>query len=157
MSESKDKIQVVTRNRKARYSYEIVSTLEAGIELMGTEVKSVREGKINLVDSYAIIENGQVYLKNLHITPYAMASDIAPDPTRTRRLLLHKREIGKLKIKIEQRGMALVPLAVYFKGKHVKIELALAVGRKKFDKRQAKAKEEADRRIQQAVRKETRK
>ena len=157
MSETKDEFQVVTRNRKARHSYEIISTLEAGIELMGTEVKSIREGKINLADSYAIIENGQVYLKNLHITPYAMASDFPADPTRPRRLLLHKREIGKLTIKTQQRGMALVPLSVYFKGKHVKIELALAVGRKKFDKRQVKAKEEADRRIKQAMRKESRK
>jgi len=155
MPEPKDKTHVVTRNRKARYTYEIVSTLEAGIELMGTEVKSIREGKINLADSYATIEGGQVYLKNLHITPYSMASDTTADPTRSRRLLLHKREIGKLTIKTQQRGMALIPLTVYFKGKHVKIELALAVGRRKFDKRQAIAKEEADRRIKQAVRKET--
>jgi len=155
MPESNEKIHVVTRNRKARHEFEIHSTLEAGIELMGTEVKSIREGKINLADSYAIIEGGQVYLKNLHITPYGMASGTPVDPTRTRRLLLHKREIGKLTIKTQQRGMTLVPLTVYFKGKHVKIELALAVGRRKFDKRQAIAKEEAQRRIKQALRKET--
>lgn len=155
MSEAQDKIRVVTRNRKARHDFQIMSTLEAGIELMGMEVKSIREGKVNLADSYAIIENGQIFLKNLHITPYAMASGTPADPTRTRRLLLHKREIGKLTVKTEQRGMTLIPLAVYFKGKNVKIELALAVGRKKFDKRQAKAKEEADRRIKQALRRET--
>ena len=155
MSEDQDKIHVVTRNRKARHNFEIVSTIEAGIELMGTEVKSIREGKINLTDSYALVESGQVYLKNLHITPYSMASGTPIDPTRPRRLLLHKREIGKLKVKIEQRGMTLIPLTVYFKGKHVKIELALAVGRRKFDKRQTIAKQEANRRIKQALRKET--
>ena len=155
MSETADKVQIVARNRKARYSYEIVSKLEAGIELRGTEVKSIREGKINLADSYATIEAGQVFLKNLHITPYSMASGTEIDPTRPRRLLLHKREIGKLTVKTQQRGMSLIPLAVYFKGKHVKIELALAVGRKKFDKRQAIAKDEADRRMKQAVRRET--
>ncbi len=155
MSEHKDKIHIVTRNRKARHSYEIFGTFETGIELMGTEVKSIREGKVNLADSYATIEGSQVYLKNLHITPYSMAGDAAADPTRTRRLLLHRREIEKLTIKTQQRGQTLVPLAIYFKGKHVKIELALAVGRRKFDKRQAKAKEEADRRIKQALRKDT--
>ncbi|MCP4684895.1 MAG: SsrA-binding protein SmpB [bacterium] len=155
MPESRDNKQIVTRNRKARYSYEIVSTLEAGIELRGTEVKSIREGKVNLADSYALVQDGQVYLKNLHITPYSMASGTEDDPTRPRRLLLHKREITKLTIKTQQRGLSLIPLAVYFRGKHVKIELALAVGRRKFDKRQAIAKEEADRRIKQAVRKET--
>jgi len=155
MSEDQDKIHVVTRNRKARHDFDIQSTIEAGIELMGTEVKSIREGKINLADSYALIEAGQVYLKNLHITPYSMASGDQIDPIRQRRLLLHKREIDKLKVKTEQRGMTLVPLTAYFKGKHVKIELALAVGRRKFDKRQAIAKQEADRRIKQALRKDT--
>jgi SsrA-binding protein len=154
MSEPQDKIRVVTRNRKARRDYQIMGTVEAGIELMGMEVKSIREGKVNLADSYAMIEDGQVFLKNLHITPYAMASGSPADPIRPRRLLLHKREIGKLSVKTEQRGMTLIPLTVYFKGKHVKIELALAVGRRKFDKRQAKAKEEADRRIKQALRKD---
>jgi len=142
---------VVLRNRKARHDYQIVSTIEAGIELRGTEVKSIRQGKVNVSDSYAVVENGQVYLKNLHISPYAMASQIAYDPIRTRRLLLHKREISKLTAKTQQQGLTLIPLSLYFKGKKLKIELALAAGRRKYDKRQAIAKAEADRRMKRAT------
>ena len=154
VSDEKDEIKVIARNRKARYDYTIEETIEAGIELRGSEVKSMREGKINISDSYAIVENGQVILRNLHISPYKMASREQPDPLRPRRLLLHRKEIRKLFAKTEQKGMTLVPLTVYFKGKHVKIELGLGVGRKKYDKRQAIAEAEAKRRISRATRKD---
>ncbi len=149
----KEELHYIARNRKARHDYEIVDTFEAGIELRGSEVKSLREGKINLSDAYATIDAGQVILKHLHITPYKMAMEQL-DPTRDRRLLMHRREIRKLEAKIEQQGMTMVPLAVYFKGRRAKIELGLGIGRRKFDKRQAIAKEEAKRTISRAIRRE---
>jgi SsrA-binding protein len=144
----------VARNRKALRDYTIVDRLEAGIELAGCEVKSLREGKLNLGDSFATVVKGEIFLKNLHISPYKQATGELPDPIRSRRLLLHKREIRRLSVRIEQRGMTLIPLSVYFKGKLVKVELGLAVGRKKYDKRQAIAKAEADRRIKRAMKKD---
>ncbi|MFQ5453756.1 MAG: SsrA-binding protein SmpB [Candidatus Zixiibacteriota bacterium] len=146
-------IKYIARNRKAKYNYEIHSSFEAGIELLGTEVKSIREGKVTLSDSYAVVEKGQVFLRNLHISAYKMASDENHDPLRVRRLLLHKREIRKLQSQIDQKGMTLIPLGIYFKKKVAKIELALVVGRKKYDKRQAIAKAEADRKIKNATKK----
>ncbi|MEW6411585.1 MAG: SsrA-binding protein SmpB [Candidatus Zixiibacteriota bacterium] len=154
MMKEADNIKIISRNRKARHDFEIHSTIEAGIELVGTEVKSLRDGKINIADSYAFIENGQVWLKNLHISPYKMASDGGHDPMRLRRLLLHKREIRKLSVQTEQRGMTLIPLSIYFKGKVAKVELAVAAGRKRYDKREAIAKSEADKRIQRATKKD---
>jgi SsrA-binding protein len=149
-----ENIRYVTRNRKARHNYSVQSSLEAGIELKGAEVKSIREGKISLSDSYAVVENGEVLLKNLHISAYEMATDASYDPLRTRRLLLHQREIRKLQIQTEQKGMTLIPMAIYFKGKLAKVELALAVGRKKYDKRQAIAEAEANRSIKKALKKD---
>ena len=144
-------VRIIARNRKARHDFDIRSSIEAGIELKGSEVKSLRQGKVQLADAYAVVENGQVILKNLHITPYEMASDEQPDPTRPRRLLLHKREIRKLSVQTEQKGLSLVLLTVYFKGKVAKVELALGLGRRKYDKRQAIAKAESDRRIKRAM------
>jgi SsrA-binding protein len=146
-----DEIHVVTRNRKARHEYEIVDSVEAGIELRGSEVKSIREGKVSLNEAYAIVQNGQVMLISMHINPYKMSSQQELDPLRSRRLLLHKKEIRKLFAKTEQKGMTLVPLSLYFKGKHAKIELGLGIGRKKYDKRQAIAEAEAKRRINRAT------
>jgi SsrA-binding protein len=151
----KEEIHVVARNRKARHDYEISATIEAGIELRGSEVKSLREGKLNMADSYALWQGGSIILRNLHISPYKQASDEPLDPMRARRLLLHKKEIAKLRARIEQKGMSLIPLEVYFKGKLVKIELGLGVGRKKYDKRQAIAKAESDRRIRRAKRRDS--
>ena len=151
MDKSEENIRIIARNRKARHDYLVESTIEAGLDLKGSEVKSVREGKVNLSDSYAVVEKGEIYLKKLHISPYKMASD-SLDPIRPRRLLLHKREIRKLSIKIEQRGMSLIALAIYFRGPYAKIELGLARGRKRYDKREAIARAEADRKIQRAVR-----
>ncbi|MBI5266262.1 MAG: SsrA-binding protein SmpB [candidate division Zixibacteria bacterium] len=154
MENEKPSVHVVARNRKARHDYEIVSTIEAGIELRGAEVKSLREGKLNMADAHAIWRNGEIIMRNLHISPYKMATHEKLDPLRERRLLLHKREIARLRAKIEQKGMSLIPLEVYFLGSRVKIELGLGVGRKKYDKRQVIAKDEAARRIQRAKRKD---
>lgn len=151
----KEDINIAVRNRKAKRDYQIHWTIEAGIELKGCEVKSIRAGKINISDAYASIEKGQAWLKNLHISPYEMDSSSEPyDPIRPRRLLLHKREIRKLSIQTDQKGMTIVPLAIYFKNKLAKVELAVATGRKKYDKRQAIAKAEADRRMRKAIRKD---
>ncbi len=149
----KEDINYVVRNRKARHDYTIQETFEAGIELKGSEVKSLRDGKANMSDAYALIENGQVLLRNLNITPYKMSSD-QPDPIRPRRLLLHSRQISKLATETDQKGKTLIPLSIYFKGKLAKVELAIAVGRKKYDKREAIAKAESERRIRRALRKD---
>jgi len=146
-----DDIKIIARNRKALKDYEIQEKFEAGIALLGTEVKALRSGKINIADAYAIVENGQVILRNLHISPYEMAGHENHEPTRPRRLLLHKREIRKLKVQTEQKGMTLVPLMIYFRRHLVKVELALGMGRKKYDKREAIAKAEAKRRMEKAV------
>jgi SsrA-binding protein len=149
-----DNIKIVARNRKALRDYQIVDRVEAGIELLGCEVKSLREGKLNLGDAYAAVKDGEVFLRNLHISPYKMATGEQPDPIRARRLLLHRREIRRLKAKTEQRGMTLIPLAIYFKRNIAKVELGLGVGRRKYDKRDVIAKADADRRMKQAMRKD---
>ena len=148
-----NKIRYVVRNRKARHDYTIQDTVEAGIELRGCEVKSLRAGKVNISDAYAVIENAQLFLKKLHISPYKMAQEEI-DPLRTRRLLMHKKEIRKLTAEIDQKGKTLIPLSIYLKGNIAKIELALAVGRRKYDKREAISKQESDRRIRRAIRKD---
>jgi len=147
-------IKIIAKNRKARHDFTVLDTVEAGIELLGSEVKSLRVGKVNIADAYAIIEDGNIILRNLHISPYKMANRENHDPLRARQLLLHKREIRKLKAKTEQTGSTLIPLSIYFKNKLVKIELALAVGRKKYDKRQAIAKADAQKKIKSALKKE---
>lgn len=152
MSEKED-LKYVVRNRKARHDYAIQETLEAGIELKGSEVKSLRDGKAQMSDAYALVENGQVILRNLNITPYKMSSDPL-DPIRPRRLLLHGKQIRRLAAETDQKGKTLVPLAIYFKGRLAKVELAIAVGRKKYDKREAIAKTESERRIRRAMRKD---
>ncbi|MEA1979667.1 MAG: SsrA-binding protein SmpB [candidate division Zixibacteria bacterium] len=152
MVESTEKKYIV-RNKKARHDYEIKDTYEAGISLKGSEVKSLREGKINISDAYALVENGEVVLKNLHISPYKMAQDTL-DPIRPRRLLLNKREIRKIKSLTEQKGLTLIPLSLYFSRNLVKIELGVAVGRKKYDKRNAIAKADADRKMKQATKRD---
>ncbi len=152
MVESTDKKYII-RNRKARHDYEIKDTYEAGISLKGSEVKSLREGKINISDAYALVENGEVILRNLHISPYKMAQDTL-DPIRPRRLLLNKREIRKIKSLTEQKGLTLIPLSLYFSRNLVKIELGVAIGRKKYDKRDAIAKADADRKMKQATKRD---
>ncbi|MCX6830154.1 MAG: SsrA-binding protein SmpB [candidate division Zixibacteria bacterium] len=152
MREKDPKEKNVVTNRKAFRDYEILEKREAGISLRGTEVKALREGKVNLSDSYASVEDGEVILFNLHISPYEQSGRDTHDPTRPRRLLLHKREIGRLYTATAEKGLTLIPLRIYFKGPYVKIELATARGRKMYDKRERTAKQEADRAIERAVR-----
>lgn len=148
----KDAVKVVSDNRKARHDYHIEETYEAGIVLTGTEVKSLRAGKANLRDSFARIENGEVMLHNMHISPYEQGNRFNPDPKRTRKLLLHKHEINKLIGATQQKGLTLVPLKVYFTRGKAKIELALAKGKKIYDKREDIAARDAKREIERAFR-----
>ncbi|NLX90642.1 MAG: SsrA-binding protein SmpB [Firmicutes bacterium] len=147
----KDKgIKVLAQNRKARHDYFIEETFEAGIALQGTEVKSLRAAKANLKDSYARVENGELILYNMHISPYDFASRFNHDPLRKRKLLMHKREIGKLAGYVQEKGYALIPLSTYLKRGKVKIELALAKGKKQYDKRHTIAEKDAKREIERA-------
>ena len=146
MKEQSEGFKIVTDNRKARYLYEILETYEAGLELKGTEVKSIRQGKANLQDGYALIRQGEALLLNVHISPYEKTGAyFNHDPRRTRKLLLHKQEIRKLIGKVEQQGLTLIPLKMYLKRGLVKITIALAKGKKVHDKR-ASIKEREDKR-----------
>lgn len=130
-------------NRKARYDFEILETYEAGIVLTGTEVKSIRLGKANLKDSYAIVRNNELYLLNMHISEYKEGNIFNHDETRTRKLLMHKKEIFKLRDSIEREGNTLIPLKLYFKGNNAKILIGLAKGKKTYDKREAMKKRDS--------------
>ena len=144
--------KTVVQNKKARHDYFIMDTLEAGIELCGTEVKSLRAGKANQKDSYVDIKNGEAYLTGMHISPYEKGNIFNRDPLRPRRLLLHKREINKLFGLVKQDGYTIVPLSLYFNGPRIKVEVAVAKGKKTYDKRDTTARREADRRIQRSLR-----
>ena len=146
---SKENVKIVSTNRKARHEYFVEDTIEAGIVLTGTEVKSIRQGKVNIKESYASVENGEVFIHNMHISPYEQGNIYNVDPIRKRKLLLHKREIRKLDAQIAQKGYTLVPLSVYIKNGLVKVELAIAKGKKLYDKREAIAKRDAERRMRQ--------
>lgn len=137
--------KIITTNRKARHDYQILGTLETGIVLSGTEVKSLRDGRANLRDSYADLRNGEVFLFNVHISPYDHGNIYNHDPVRERKLLLHKKEIRKLAGKVQEKGLTLVPLKLYFKRGKVKVELAVARGKKVYDKRHDIAKRDAER------------
>jgi len=142
----------IARNRRARHDYQILDTWEAGIVLTGSEVKSLRNGKANISDAYGIVQEGEVQLLNLHISPYEQASYFNHVPTRTRKLLLHKREIRKLIGAVERQGLTLVPLELYFKRGKVKVVLALGRGKKLYDKRADEKKRDDERDMQRAVR-----
>jgi len=144
--------RLIVSNRKARHDYQILEVLEAGIVLKGTEVKSLRNRNANLQDSYAVFKNGELWLLGLHISPYEQGNINNHDPVRTRKLLIEKREMRKLLPKISEQGLTLVPLSLYFKGPYAKVELAVARGKKSFDKRQAIAKREAQRSISRTLR-----
>jgi len=130
-------IKIVCQNKKARYDYFIDEVLEAGLVLLGPEVKSLREGRASLMDSYARVKKGEVFLYNMHITPYPYSHHVRLDPVRTRKLLLNKREIKRLIGKTEEKGYTLIPTKVYFTKGRAKVEIALAKGKRKYDKRQA--------------------
>ena len=140
------------QNRKARHNYFIKEEYECGIVLKGTEIKSIRDGKVNLKDSYANIKNGECFVYGMHISPYEFGNIYNKDPLRDRKLLLKKREINKLFGKIKQDGYSLIPICIYFKGSLVKMELGIGKGKKLYDKRQDIAKKDAERRMQKALR-----
>jgi SsrA-binding protein len=132
---AKDNIKIIAENRKARFDYFIQDQIEAGMVLTGTEVKSLRQGKANLKDSYARVKNGEIFVHQLHISPYTFAYYDNHDPLRPRKLLMHKQEIKRLTSKLNERGFSLIPLRLYFREGRVKLLLALAKGKRKYDKR----------------------
>ena len=144
---------VEINNRKAHFDYEILDTLESGIVLTGTEVKSIRQGNANLRDSYAIIRNDEMFLLNMHISEYKEGNIFNHDETRTRKLLVHKKEISKLKYKLEIEGLTLVPLKLYFKNNNAKILIGPAKGKREFDKRETIKKRDVDREISKYLKK----
>ena len=133
--EKQDERQIVARNKRARHDYHILASWEAGLVLTGTEVKSLRDGKATMVDAYAIVKDGEVFLLNLHISPYEKGNQFNHDPTRTRKLLLHRKEIRRLIGAVERQGLTLIPLELYFRGGVAKVNLALGKGKKLHDKR----------------------
>ena len=143
--------KVISKNPTARHNYEIMDTIECGIVLSGTEIKSIRNGKVNLKDSYAMIKNGELFIFNLHISPYEFGNIYNKDPLRDRKLLVNKRELNKLVGLIQQKGYSLVPISMYFKGNFVKIELGIGKGKKLYDKRRDIAKKDAELKIQRAL------
>jgi len=139
--------KLIASNRKARHDYSVLDTYEAGVVLMGTEVKALREGRASLFDGFATSDDGEVWLQGVHIAEYAQGTWTNHAPRRKRKLLLHKAEIERLELRVKEGGLTLVPLALYFSGSHVKVELALAKGKRSYDKRQDLAKRDADREI----------
>lgn len=144
---AEERQRVLISNRKARHDYHILDTVEAGIALKGTEVKSLRKGNANLQDSYALIKGGEIWVLGMHISPYEQGNINNHDPVRTRKLLLQKKEIRKLLAKVQEKGLTLVPLSVYFKGPYAKVELAIAQGKKSYDKRAVLKERDARREI----------
>ncbi len=151
MSPKATGIKQVAQNRKAFHDYFVLERFEAGIELCGTEVKSIRAGTINLKDSFCTVKDGELFVRSMHISPYEKGNIFNKDPLRSRRLLMHKREIRKLSARIQQEGLTLIPLSIYFKNGRVKLELGLCQGKKLYDKRATEAKRGADREIERTM------
>ncbi len=143
--------KIIAKNPTARHNYTIVNTLEAGIVLTGTEIKSIRSGKVNIKDSYAAIRKGEVYIYGMHISPYEHGNIFNKDPLRDRKLLFHKQEIRKLIGQIQQKGYTLVPISLYWSGNKVKLELGIGKGKKLYDKRQDIAKKDAEMKMRKAL------
>ena len=152
MAEKKTTSRVIAQNKKAWHDYFVDEKYEAGIALFGTEVKSIRQGAVNLKDSYCSFKNGELFALGIHISPYEKGNIFNREPRRERKLLMHKREIMKLGGLVTQKGYTLVPLSLYFSGKNVKVEIGLCRGKKLYDKRDSDAKREADREIDRRVR-----
>jgi len=150
--EDAEPVELIARNKRARHDYEILDSWEAGLVLTGTEVKALRDGRANLTDAFGIIKDGEVYLLNLHIGHYGLGNVFNHDPTRTRKLLLHKREIRRLIGSVERQGLTLVPLDLYFKRGRVKARLALVRGKQQHDKREDIKRRDAQREIARALR-----
>src|ERR687883_714201 len=151
-SSQDDEIKPIARNKRARHDYHILETWEAGLVLTGTEVKSLRNGKANLADAYGVVNDGEVYLLNLHISPYEQSAYFNHEPTRTRKLLLHRKEIRKMIGAVERQGLTLIPLELYFKRGKAKVALALGKGKKLYDKRADEKRRDDERDMQRAVR-----
>lgn len=151
MVQNTDEIKVIAKNKKAAHDYFVLETAEAGIELFGTEVKSIRQGKINLKDSWCSIEKGEIFACGMHISPYEQGNIFNRDPLRKKKLLMHKREIRRLFGKVKQEGLTLVPLSVYFTKGKAKVEVGLCKGKKNYDKREASAKKDAARDIERHI------
>ncbi len=152
MQDGKDKRKrIVVKNRKARHDYFVDDTYEAGIALFGTEVKSIRAATVNLRDSYCAIKDGEIFATGIHISPYEKGNIFNRDPLRTRKLLMHKREILKLQGLVGREGYTLIPLSLYFRGSRVKVEIGLCRGKKLYDKRESEAKREAARTIERVM------
>ena len=151
-AEAPPELESIARNKRARHDYHVLETWEAGIALTGTEVKSLRGGKANLTDAYGIVKDGEVYLLNLHISPYEQGNVFNHDPTRTRKLLLHRREIRRMIGAVERQGLTLVPLELYFKHGKAKVALALAKGKQAHDKRDDLRKKDDEREMARALR-----
>lgn len=151
MSPKATGVKQVANNKKAFHDYFVLERFEAGIELCGTEVKSIRMGTINLKDSYCTIKDGEIFVRAMHISPYEKGNIFNRDPVRPRRLLMHKREIRKLAARVKQDGLTIVPLSVYFKDSRVKVEIGLCKGKKLYDKREAAAVSDAKRNIDRAM------
>ncbi len=149
-------IKIISKNRQAHHEYFLEETFEAGIELVGTEVKSVRMGMVNLKDSWISIDSGEAFIKGMHISPYEKGNIFNKDPLRVRKLLLHKREIIMLMSKVQKAGYSLIPVSLYFKGSKIKMEIALAKGKKLHDKRDSAAERDAKRDIDRALKERTR-
>jgi len=145
-------IKTISTNRRARHNYEVAETFEAGMVLLGSEVKSLRGGKADLKDSYGMVRDGEVWLIGSHIAPYDHAREGGHDPERIRKLLLHRYEIKRIRVKLEQRGLTLVPLRLYFKDGKAKVELGLARGKTRYDKRETLKRRQADREMERAMR-----
>lgn len=146
-----DNIKIIANNRKAYHDYFVEEKYEAGLELAGTEVKSLRAGKVNLKDSWCSVTGGEIFVNGMHISPYEHGNIWGKDPMRVRRLLMHKREISKLFGLLQQKGYSLIPLSIYFKGSLVKLEIGLCKGKKLYDKRDAAAERTAKRDIERAI------
>lgn len=145
-------IKIIAQNKKAYHDYFVLEKLEAGIELFGTEVKSIRQGKINLKDSWCFVKDGEMFVNGMHISPYEQGNIFNRDPLRTKRLLLHKKEIRRFYSQVKQDGLAIVPLSVYFKMGRAKVEIGICKGKKLYDKREAAAQKSAKRDIERNLR-----
>ncbi|RHO48066.1 SsrA-binding protein SmpB [Clostridium sp. AM09-51] len=152
----KENTKTIVQNKKAFHDYFVIESMEAGIELCGTEVKSIRNGRVNLKDSWCSIDDGELYIKGMHISPYEQGNIFNRDPMRVRRLLMHKREIMRLFGTVKQDGYSLIPLSLYFKGSKVKVQLGLCKGKKLYDKREDMAARDAKRDMQRAIKERSR-
>ena len=153
---AKENFKTIAQNKKAYHEYFVMENFETGIELFGTEVKSIRQGRVNLKDAWCTIEDGQNFVKDMHISPYEQGNIFNKDPMRVRKLLMHKREIMRLFGLVKQQGYSLIPLSLYFKGSRVKLQLGLCKGKKLYDKRDDMAKRDAQRDIERSLKERSR-